>query len=658
MKPDSDRRRSRSGPRRSHPDHDDDGGTPQGSGRHRHPPRSPGLSYAALIALVVVAVGVAALVCLFVKPVGSLAPIAAAGDESELGRVKRSSRDAHIILGGVAANPRPGEAVASGASLQTTADGLLSVTLGNQTQLDLSGETMLEALTASPGRAPTARLTRGTVAIDATHATGGRSLVVTTAFARIDAASGTCQVVAAADRTRVAVTHGSITLAKANGQQAMPLVAGQHGSVGDSGDPVIEVASRFVRGVNFGGDAVMIAGDHWLSHRQALKAGLELTGGTQVAAPRPIKAPGLDFDMKSLLDAGLTASGPIRIFQQAPNGDYDVILYITDPGGIDPAAVTVNILNRTIPTGDSSAGSDTWKRLGPYRCSVKDHRLDIAVTGARTLELSGMALFSVGALEGGFPAYGTITVPGDHATFVSLDDIPLAVDLGTTGGIAKVAYANGSTVVAEASKPPFSATWTHPPPGAYNLVATVTTTDGATTRTAAVSGMVEDAKKPNTLLYEYWDAMGDGSLAKMRADPRFAQPPSGYRLLKDGFCAPTDFRDHFGARIRGYLIPPADGAYIFCMVSDDAGEFSLGTDDKPASKRLITSVPEYTGYDEWSKYPTQSSAPVTLVKGRRYYIEALYSDGVYGDILKVGWTLPDGTLQRPIPAACLAPFAP
>src|SRR5262249_46467798 len=42
--------------------------------------------------------------------------------------------------------------------------------------------------------------------------------------------------------------------------------------------------------------------------------------------------------------------------------------------------------------------------------------------------------------------------------------------------------------------------------------------------------------------------------------------------------------------------------------------------------------------------------------GNRYYIEAIHKEAKGNDNLAVGWTLPDGTQERPIPGERLIPF--
>nr|WP_254244280.1 T9SS type A sorting domain-containing protein [Hymenobacter sp. BRD128] len=92
------------------------------------------------------------------------------------------------------------------------------------------------------------------------------------------------------------------------------------------------------------------------------------------------------------------------------------------------------------------------------------------------------------------------------------------------------------------------------------------------------------------------------------------------------------------------------------MAGDDACQLYLSTDDNPANKQPIASVSGYTNYGEWNKYSTQQSAPVALLAGHRYYVEAQHVEIAGDDFVAVGWTLPDGTVETPIAGAHLMPF--
>ncbi len=159
-------------------------------------------------------------------------------------------------------------------------------------------------------------------------------------------------------------------------------------------------------------------------------------------------------------------------------------------------------------------------------------------------------------------------------------------------------------------------------------------------------------KRPTgKILREWWSGFGGTSVNDLRG--RLNQKPSGSDLL-EVFDAPVEWANDYGTRIRGYVHPPRTGQYVFWIASDDNSELWLSTDEDPANKKLIGSVPEWTGHNEWGKVPSQKSEPVKLEAGRRYYIEALQKEGGGGDHLSVGWQLPGGAQERPIPGARLS----
>ncbi len=131
--------------------------------------------------------------------------------------------------------------------------------------------------------------------------------------------------------------------------------------------------------------------------------------------------------------------------------------------------------------------------------------------------------------------------------------------------------------------------------------------------------------------------------------------PDSRNLVTDYFEAPRDIDDHYGTRMRGYIVPPETGEYVFWIASDDAGRLYL---DPPGSTSVadyddpIAYVPDdqWSSWRQWNKFSQQQSDPIFLEAGEKYLITALQKEHEGGDHLTVRWRLPDGTMEEPIPA--------
>ena len=163
------------------------------------------------------------------------------------------------------------------------------------------------------------------------------------------------------------------------------------------------------------------------------------------------------------------------------------------------------------------------------------------------------------------------------------------------------------------------------------------------------SGFVDTGS--GKLSVETWNGVSGTHVSAIPVD----SPPSSTSEITI-FETPKNIGDNYGSRVRGYVIPPSTGNYTFWIASDDRSELWLSTDDSPANKVRIAYVAGWTNSQQWDKYTPQKSAPLSLVAGRKYYVEALLKEGTGGDHLAVGWQLPDGTLERPIPGERLLAF--
>jgi hypothetical protein len=162
------------------------------------------------------------------------------------------------------------------------------------------------------------------------------------------------------------------------------------------------------------------------------------------------------------------------------------------------------------------------------------------------------------------------------------------------------------------------------------------------------------------ILREYWLGLPGKTIADLTNAVGFPDSPTG-RETPTMFEGPTNWSDEYGSRFRGYVTPTTTGNHTFFIAGDNQCELWLSTDDDPANKRLIARVLTYTGSRVWQESrdgnaAAQKSAAINLTAGRRYYIEALQKDDTGNDCLAVGWQIPSGSYERPIPGSRLTAF--
>ena len=163
------------------------------------------------------------------------------------------------------------------------------------------------------------------------------------------------------------------------------------------------------------------------------------------------------------------------------------------------------------------------------------------------------------------------------------------------------------------------------------------------------------AARTGTILREYWTGIGGVAVEDLLKNPRFPDRPSG-TSQETALEGPADFANDYGTRLRGFLHPPQTGPYTFWIAGDDQYELWLSTDDRPENRRKIAWGHSARNRRDWCDEKGFRSDPVPLAGGRRYYVEVLHKDGTGSDHVSVGWRLPDGSLERPIPGTRLSPW--
>ncbi len=158
----------------------------------------------------------------------------------------------------------------------------------------------------------------------------------------------------------------------------------------------------------------------------------------------------------------------------------------------------------------------------------------------------------------------------------------------------------------------------------------------ATANVSAFSSLVTVA---GALKYEAYTRIGGTAVQDLRNNSKYPDRPD-FTTLVGNFAALSGFGDNYGARVSGFVIPSQTGDYRFFVSSDDASQLFLSTDETP-EKLSAAPIAAEPGCCNAFQEPdaTQTSAPIHLEAGKKYYVVYLLKEGGGGDFGEVAWRL-------------------
>ena len=168
--------------------------------------------------------------------------------------------------------------------------------------------------------------------------------------------------------------------------------------------------------------------------------------------------------------------------------------------------------------------------------------------------------------------------------------------------------------------------------------------------------MVRDNDRPSqSLLAQTWLQRKGSRVEDLYSDAGFPGKPDESTFVSELDYARWD--SNYGTRLRGYVIPPEDGEYVFYVSGDDQAELWLSSSADKFGKQRVASVNSWLGWRRWRRSSAQDSVTVELVAGRSYYIEIVHKQGAGDGHLGVAWKRPDGS-RSVITAEFLRPYEP
>jgi hypothetical protein len=169
---------------------------------------------------------------------------------------------------------------------------------------------------------------------------------------------------------------------------------------------------------------------------------------------------------------------------------------------------------------------------------------------------------------------------------------------------------------------------------------------------------------PGFLKFEAYTNIANTTVQSLLEDPNYPNSPASVLYMSPfdtRSVYPDDSHENYGARISGFITPAQSGDYELFLRSDDSSQLFLSPDEDPANLVQIAEETTCCGAFEETGM-SETSAPQTLVAGKRYAIQVLYKEGGGGDYTQVAWrkagdTTPASKLT-PIPGAFLSTMIP
>jgi hypothetical protein len=249
------------------------------------------------------------------------------------------------------------------------------------------------------------------------------------------------------------------------------------------------------------------------------------------------------------------------------------------------------------------------------------------------------------AFDAGTPVAPVITSEPDSQTVNPGDAVIFSVTAVGRGTLTYQWFHNGVEI--PGSTNPFHVVSSARPADVGKFTCRVTNEFGEI-HSWAGSLEIQEANRPfNGILLERYTRVYGRRIEYLLNATNFPASPSSTNLPT--FFEASTVTDDAGARISGYVTAPLTGDYTFYIAADDRGELWLSSDDNPANKFWIAQCYYWVAPRVWDDYLAQTSDPIRLEAGRRYYLEALIKGEGSPNHGSVGWRLPTGVFERPIP---------
>ncbi|MCC6615552.1 MAG: S8 family serine peptidase [Anaerolineae bacterium] len=147
----------------------------------------------------------------------------------------------------------------------------------------------------------------------------------------------------------------------------------------------------FYRGINLGGDAVVVDGNAW----DGSTATGYTTNGNAFCNPWVPLTPATDAAQTTMIRCSVQHWAHVLTLSSVPTGTYDVYAYVwLDWADPNPQAFNVLLEGQHVQDGVLVNAAGAWVKLGPWRATVSDGALNLTTEGGLS-NLSGVEVWRV-----------------------------------------------------------------------------------------------------------------------------------------------------------------------------------------------------------------------------------------------------------------------
>jgi hypothetical protein len=319
------------------------------------------------------------------------------------GSVFKNSEEGRVQL-------NAGAAVQAGQNFETVGSkSTAQLAFKDGTELVLDADTQVSGLSDGASGAHVSiqgkliRLEHGVLRASVTKQPKDQPMVLLTNNAEIVVLGTKFTLTNSAGMTRLDVTEGLVRLKRLSDGFSVQVKAGEYAVVASG----VQMAARpiptgpqsvFVKGVNLKGGPVVIDGNLWMSHAEALQDGLEVKftpTDFDATSTKVSPIPAVDAETSKMLNTRLYSWQDDMVFtQEIENGDYDVYLWAFEPAKPYSRSFNILVQDKQVSMRAGRLKLGAWQKYGPYSARVNEGHLKIHLKRAEgTSALSGIAIF-------------------------------------------------------------------------------------------------------------------------------------------------------------------------------------------------------------------------------------------------------------------------